>query len=700
MANKTQFLSRVIMLACLLALCVMISGGQLVNLQLVNGEDYVKRAASNLTTTSTVSASRGEILDRYGRPMVTNTTAFSLVLVYSAWEKEGQYERLLDLANRVKEDEGTLCDALPISDEAPFSIIGDSDDNDVIAFKKYMEDSKNTLSERIKEGENITTGENAKPEDFLTLMSRYLGLPDTFSQNDIRTVVGIYYSMRQVNFSLQVNFTLAENISIDLISYIKEHHQQYKGVEVSSEAVRQYDTDLAAHILGTVGPMWKEEWESTENGGPYKDKPGYGLNDTVGKTGLELALEPYLHGTAGSQTVDIDLGGDSISSHTSSYAPQPGNNVVTTIDLDLQKTAEDSLAENVAGYGKGGAAVVLNVHTGEILAMASYPTYDIANFNKNYDEIKQDSRSPQNNRATSGIYPPGSTFKVLTSIAALEEGVIDASTYFTCDGVFKLGGTTFKCSNHERPLSLDVTQAIKYSCNVYFYNVGYKLTGAKLEEWCKKFGLGQSTGIEIGEDFGHAAGPTYRALQKENDPTQRDWLSGDDVNAAIGQSDNGFTPLQLANYISAVVNGGTLYKPTLVRSIKSYDYNNVIEEPEPEVLSHIDMSQNTLDLVMTGMSEVTEEGGTAGRIFSNYSIKVGGKTGSAEMFENGVPYTNGLFVAFAPFDDPEIALCVVGENAGHGASVAPVVRDILDTYFEEDDSDKAAHVQAENVMIP
>ncbi len=700
MANKTQFLSRLVILTCMLLLCVTIAGGQLVNLQLVNGEYYVKRAASNLTTTSTVSASRGEMLDRYGRPMVTNTTAFSMVLVFSSWEQEGQYERLLDLANRAKEDGATLCDSLPISDEAPFTFIGENDDNDIITFKKYMEDSKGTLARQIKEGESITTGENAKVDDFLTLMARYLDLPDTFSQNDIRTVVGLYYSMRQVNFSLQVNFTMAENISIDLISYIKEHHQQYKGVEINSEAVRQYDTKLAAHILGTVGQMWTEEWESTKNGGPYKDKKGYGLNDTVGKTGLESALEPYLHGTAGSQTVDVDLGGDSISSHTSSYAPQPGNNVITTIDLDLQQTAEDSLEENIAGYGKGGAAVVINVHTGEVLAMASYPTYDISTFHRDFNEIQADSRSPQNNRATSGIYPPGSTFKVLTSIACLEEGVIDAGTYYTCDGVFELGGTKFRCRNHEQPLSLDVTQAIKYSCNVFFYNAGYKLTGTKLEEWCKKFGLGQPTGIEIGENPGHAAGPTYRALQKEADPTQRDWLPGDDVNAAIGQSDHGFTPLQLANYIAAVVNGGTLYRPTLVRSIKSYDYSEVVMEPKPEVLSKINMSQNTLDLVMKGMSEVTEEGGTAGSVFANYSIKVGGKTGSAEMFEDGVAYTNGLFVGFAPFDDPEIAICVVGENAEHGSYVAPVVRDILDTYFKSDDSVKANPVQKENVMIP
>ncbi len=699
MVNKSQLLHRLLILICLLLMCVCLAGGQLVNLQLVNGEDYVKRAASKLTTTSTVSAARGEILDRYGRPMVTNKTAFSLVLIYSSWEQEGQYERLLDLARRVEADGATLCDVLPISDTSPFTFLGNNSDSDLKALREYMEDSKNTLSGKINEGEVLTVGENASAEDFLTLMARHLNLPETFSQTDVRTVVGLYYSMRKVNFSLQVNFTLAEDISIDLIAYLKEHHQQYKGVDVESEAVRQYDTDLAAHILGTVGPMWSEEWEGTLNGGPYRDKPGYGLNDTLGKTGLEAALESYLHGTAGSRTVDIDLGGEEISSHTSSYAPKPGDNVVTTIDLDIQKTAERSLAENVAQYGSGGAAVVLDVHSGEVLTMASYPTYDIANFNKNYDEIKSDSRHPQNNRATSGIYPPGSTFKVLSAIAGLEEGVIDASTYFACEGIWKYGGSEFKCKNHD-PMSLDVTQAIKYSCNVFFYNVGHLLKGERLEKWCKKFGLGEPTGIEIGEDPGHAAGPTYRKVLKDMNPNERDWMGGDDVIAAIGQSDNGFNPLQLANYIAAVVNGGTLYKPTLIRSIKSYDYSKVVEERKPEVLNTVKISDATLNLVMTGMSEVTAEGGTAAKIFADYPIKVGGKTGSAEMYENGVPYTNGLFVAFAPFDDPEVAVCVVGERAEHGSSVAPVVRDILDTYFSSDDSESMDSIPEENVMVP
>ena len=292
--------------------------------------------------------------------------------------------------------------------------------------------------------------------------------------------------------------------------------------------------------------------------------------------------------------------------------------------------------------------------------------------------------------------------KVLAALKA--EGLIDANTSFTCTGKFEYGGSTFACNNHDTPMTMDVTTAIKYSCNTYFYNVGLLLTGAHLEQWCDRFGLGNVTGIEIGERAGHAAGPTYREEQRKTDPDQREWMGGDDVNAAIGQSDNSFTPLQLANYMAAVVNGGTLYKPTLVRSIKTYDYSDTVQAEEPEVIGTIEISDATYDLVMQGMSEVTAEGGTAATTFADYPIKVGGKTGSAEMTEvvDGVQinYTNGLFIAFAPFDDPEIVICVVGEGAGHGSSVAPVVRDILDAYFAEEEPDAVRSVQAENTMVP
>ncbi|HIV97625.1 MAG TPA: serine hydrolase [Candidatus Agathobaculum stercoravium] len=767
MVNKNQLLRRLLVLGCLLLLCFGLAGGQLVQLQLVNGESYLRRSAEFLTTTSTVSAARGEILDRYGRPMVTNQTGFSLVLIYASfWEdNESRFETLLDLANRVKADgapdtadtaEGdatdggedttdttdttasdsgaVLNDTLPITETAPFEYVGESGSSERNSLSTYIKDSAETLGLGAVQ-EAVAAAQTANEQnpqydadgneidqvaaldattvisasEFISAMRSYLeenaGMPTGLSDTDARTLVGLYYSMRQVNFSNSTTFTLADNVSMDLIAYIKEHHQDYEGVDVESEAVRQYNTTYAAHLLGTVGPMYAEEWNGTDNGGPYSEKQGYTMNDTIGKTGLERALEEYLHGTAGSRTMETDLGsGAALEDETNSSAPQPGDNVITTIDLELQAVAEESLANYVSGYQRGGAAVALDPNTGEVLAMASYPTYDLENFNRDYDEIEADSRSPQLNRATQGLYPPGSTFKVLSAIAALEEGVIDANTTFTCTGVFELGGQKFACNNHDTPMTLDVTQAIKYSCNTFFYNVGQRLTGEHLEDWCDRFGLGNVTGIEIDESTGHAAGPTYRDIMRKADPTLREWQGGDDVNAAIGQSDNAFTPLQLANYMAAVINGGTLYKPTLVKNIKTYDYSDVVEESEPEILGTIEFSDATWNLVMQGMNEVTAEGGTAATTFADYPIAVGGKTGSAEMTENRdgveINYTNGLFIAFAPFDDPEIVVCVVGEGAGHGSAVAPVVRDIFDAYFAEEEPDTVESVQAENTMVP
>lgn len=736
MINKNQLLRRLLVMGCLLLLCAGTAGAQLIRLQMVDGEDYVKRAAVYLTTTSTVSAARGELLDRYGRAMVTNKTAFSLVLVHSAWETEGQYERLLDLAARVRADGGTLCDTLPISTSVPYTYTAAAGDSKMTSLSTYLKDSRNTLGltalqqavtdaqtrqqERprhdangnvIDEVDALDATQYVSADEFIRVMRGYLerskGLPAGLNEADARTLIGLYYSMRQIGFGTRVNFTMAEDISIDLIAYIKEHHQQYRGVEVDTEAVRRYDTQLAAHLLGTVGPMYYEEWYENKNGGPYKDKSGYNQNDSIGKSGLESALEDYLHGTAGSRTVDTTLGGKTVSEQTTGYAPEPGDNVITTIDLDLQQVAEQSLAENMAQYRRGAAAVALAVNSGEVLAMASYPTYDLENY---YDEDEvnarlNDSRSPEYNRATQGVYPPGSTFKVLTAIAALEEGVINAGTTYKCEGTFEYGGQTFRCNNHAQPMTLDVTQAIKYSCNVFFYNVGKELQGERMEKWCDRFGLGRVTGIEVGESAGHAAGPSYRKLMIEADPALREWQGGDDVNAAIGQSDNGFTPLQMANYVAAVVNGGTLYKPTLVRNIKSYDYGSVVRSEQPEVIGTIEFSDATRRLVMTGMGEVTAEGGTAATVFADYPVKVGGKTGTAEMFEsdkNGVvtKYNNGLFVAFAPFDDPQIVVCVVGEGAEHGSSVAPVVRDIFDAYFKAEPDDNVKTVQQENTLVP
>lgn len=719
--DKTHFMRRLLVLVLALFLCVAAASAQLVNLQFVNGQNYVRKAASYLTTTSTISAARGEILDRYGRPLVTNKTAFSMILVGSTWEEQGQFSRLLDLAGKIKADQGELQDSLPISETAPYTYVGVSGDVNLHALSTYIKQSAETLVlPRVQQAmvEAVDSGQSTDDIDattivsapeFISAMRSYLetkrDMPMGLSDTDARTLVGLYYSMKQVGFSTRINFTLATDVSINLIAVIKEHHKDYVGVDFETESIRQYNTTYAAHILGFVGPMYQEEWEGTDNGGPYQDKPGYAIGDSLGKAGIEAALEEYLHGRAGFRSVDTTLGGNTFSDDMTSTQPEPGGNVILTIDLDLQKAAEDSLAENLADTGYGSAAVAVEVNSGEVLAMASYPTYDLENYLKDYSEVVKDSRQPHFNRATGGQYAPGSTFKVLTAIAGLEEGIISTDTYIECTGEFYYGGSVFHCNNHNTPVGLNVVEAIKYSCNTFFYTVGKELTGTRLEKWCDRFGLGKVTGIEIGEYSGHAAGPTFREQLIKSGALMREWQGGDDVNAAIGQSDNAFTPLQLACYIATVANHGTRYKPTLVRSIKSYDYSQTLKAEIPVVAETIDFSESTYETVMTGMSEVTAEGGTAASVFADYPIKVGGKTGTAETSQEGVD--NGVFIAFAPFDDPQIAVCVVGEGAGHGSAAAPVVRDIFNAYFsiggeeEEENSESAVKtVSPENTLLP
>lgn len=703
MENKSNLLPRLFVLLLLVLLCVGIAAAQLYSLQIKNGEEHVKAAAVNLTTSANISAARGEILDRYGRELVTNQAVYSISLLYSAWEQEGQFERILQLANLVEADGGKINDSLPISKTAPFvyekpesiptagwatNIITNSSPIQIETPSDEQAIKWNTFQEYIEDSASrLEISKDASPDVFLSAMRAYLKLPESFSEQEARTVIGIYYSMRNDGFNMQQSFRFASDISIDLIAIIKENHQQFAGVEIATGAGREYQTELAAHILGTVGPMFAEDWDE------YKSL-GYQMSDIVGKSGLEFKMEEFLHGSAGASAVDTMMGSIDVSEYVGSYAPKPGDNVITTLDIDLQQATEQALADYIAQYGYGGAAVVLDANTSEVLAMASYPTYQLETYNENYSEIQADSRKPEYNRATLGTYAPGSTFKILTSIAALEEGYITPETTFTCNGYIEYGGQRFDCTGEHGTIAL--SQAIKYSCNVYFYEVGKLIKGEGIEDYCKRFGLGELTKIEIAETKGQAAGPTSRAAMREADPTLREWQGGDDVQAAIGQSDHSFTPLQLANYLAAVVNGGTLHQPTLIKSIKSYDYGEIIKDDEPVILNTIEMADSTYNAVMEGMGEVTAEGGTAASTFADYPIKIGGKTGTVQT--NVEALEHGTFIAFAPYDNPEIVISVVGEAAQHGSSVAPVVRDILNAYFKTAEAGSNS-VQKENAIV-
>lgn len=674
MDNKAKLLRRLIALFCILVVLAGIALFALFRIQIVNGESYRTAAERKLTSTATVTASRGEIVDRYGRPLTTNKSVYSLRVDYVYWDRTNQNDTILALAKLVLASGGEPEDTLPITDEAPFEYLGEEGSS-----------ARKSLAGWLAEeelGADLTAGET------VAALREHFAVDPSLSDEDARIIVGIRYQMSISDFSRFNSYIFAEDVSLDLISQVKERHQQFEGVEVEVRGLRQYETTYAAHLLGRVDIIYREEWPD------YKEK-GYSMKDVVGKEGLEKTLEEYLHGTNGTRTIEIDVSGN-VTGEIEGKAPQPGDNCILTLDLALQKVAEDSLAATLqANEGtEGGAVVVLDVNSGEVLAMASYPTYNLATYKADYKENAANELSPFINRAIYSVYAPGSTFKVLMAIAALEEGVIDENFTVFCRRYYTFFETqTFSCLKYHG--KMDVVHAIQESCNYFFYEVGRLMQGEKIEQWAAKYGLGQKTGIELeGERAGSVAGPTNRKKMQEKNPAITDWRWADSVQAAIGQSDNAYTPLQLANYMAAVVNGGTLYKPTLLKSVKTYDYSETVVDDEPEILGTIDVSPETTALVKEGMGRVISEG-SAARAFNDCPVKVGGKSGTAQVGRNEL--ANGLFIAFAPFDDPEIAICAVGEKIDSGSRMAPVVADIINAYFAGDSENDA--VPAENTLL-
>ena len=426
----------------------------------------------------------------------------------------------------------------------------------------------------------------------------------------------------------------------------------------------------------------------------YADK-GYAMNDLVGKDGVEKAFEEYLHGEDGRRLVTTDENGK-LTGELYTREPQPGGTVALTLDIDLQAVAEQTLASTIQGmmdkdsYQRGGAAVVMGVGNGEVLAMASYPTYDLETFNRDYETLAEDDRLPMFNRATQGIYAPGSTFKLCTSVAALESGVITPTTIIEDRGVY----TYYKdpqpaCwiwrqarMTHGR---INVSQAIVDSCNYFYYEVG-RLTGiARLDDYATQFGLGQSTGIEIGDVSGVLASPEWAEAH------DREWTDGQTITAAIGQSYNAFTPLQLANYVATLVSGGEHYAAHLLKTVKSYDNSRLIYAYDEEPLNDMNISDSTMAAVTKGMHDLTHDSLTSA--FSRCVVEAGAKTGSAQV---GTDIANGVFVAYAPYDDPEIAVAIVVEKGGSGSLLANAAVDIINAWFSRGSNSSTA---GENTLL-
>ncbi|NBI10352.1 penicillin-binding protein [Colidextribacter sp. OB.20] len=518
------------------------------------------------------------------------------------------------------------------------------------------------------------------------------------SKEDARAVAGVLYELylRSTGVYIANEYVFAQDVDIDFISRVKE--RGLTGVIIEATTVRQYHTQYAAHLLGRVALMDKDEWAYYKTVDEDGDGvPDYQMNNVVGKEGVEQAFESYLRGRPGTKAVERNTKGQVVS-ETWRTEPEPGGNVVLTLDIGLQGYVENVLAESVpklpSEKKEGAACVVLDVKSSEVLAAASYPTFDLTNYAQELKDKGEDPLKPFLNRAFQGAYPPGSTFKPLTAIAGLEEeGIITPTTVIRDLGQYNYYGPNGpKCWIYRQGSgthgSVNVSKAIEVSCNYFFFEVGRQLGISRLDDYAARFGLGEKTGIELEERTGVMASPEYTESHGQT------WYDGNTLSVAIGQESSQFTPLQLANYIATLVNGGTRRAVHMLKEVKSSDFSQVIHSYEPQVLETIEIHDQNLKAVKAGMLALTTQGSVR-NAFLGLPFQVGAKTGSAQTGLQSD--SHAVFVCFAPFDDPEIAVAMAVEHGGSGGELAYMAADVLSYYFSSKETRE--EIPVENTLV-
>lgn len=640
---------------------------------------------TTFTTLTRVKAARGEILDRNGNVLVSNRASYDLVINhYVLVSAKGTNDYLYQLVKLCQELGIEYNEHFPISQERPFTY----------TLEEYNSAYQGYFQEYLKYMDGLDSDITA-PLLIETLREVY-GLPTEWSDEDARLVIGLRYELALRNcVPSMANYVFLNDVSQEEMAAIGELN--IPGMNVEASTVREYQTEYAAHILGFVGAMSAEQWEY------YKQFEEYSMDAQVGQAGFEAAFEEYLHGVDGWRMDTVNQDGTLVSSEYL-VEPKAGSNVQVTIDIVLQGIAEESLARhmeelrnnenpNADGADAEGAAVVaMDPNTGQVLVCASYPTYDPSTYFENYNEILKDPLTPLFNRALDATYPPGSVYKPVMVVAAIDSGLINSATIIEDKGMFDPDNSPDNKYDKFQPTCLtysllgythgpiNAAQALKVSCNYFFYELGDRIKLSIMDNTGKMMGLGESTGIELPESTGHRANAKTKAELFEGEDGS--WYQGDQILAAIGQSEHRFTPMQLCVYASTLATQGDRYRATFLNRIVSSDNRSLLKESQVELMSHLDISDEAYMSYMQGMCMVTQElGGTAYSVFRDYPIQVAGKTGTAETDKTDKS-DNGSFICFAPAYDPEIAISVYGEQAGHGSSMAGVAKDILDSYFE------------------
>ena len=658
---------RIAVMALLLAALLAIFFVSIYKLQIIEGNAYYEESLNSVTATQRVRAARGNILDRYGRVLVSNTSANSLLLNRTdLLAQDDPNAAILRMVQLVKEAGDEYNDDLPVTMSPPFEFT-EMDGLQRMLLDAYLKDAK--------------LPDDATAIDLMSVFRQRFDINNNYTAEQMRIISGIRYELDVRTIINTVDYVFVENASMDLISALMENN--LRGFEVTVSYQRQYNTTLAPHILGYVKPMTAEQYE-------VYGKQGYPMDANVGQAGAELAFEQYLHGKDGVAVITKNAAG-TITGKTYTTEPEPGDNVSLTIDLDLQEAAERALyngimavradAEGNPNVATAGALVAVEVKTGEPLAMASYPTFDLTTLweGDNYEIISSDASGPMYNRATMGLYEPGSTFKPCTAIAALTSGAVSTDEYVTCDGPFTRyadTGYTPTCWVYPGAHGADnVTEAIRDSCNIFFYTMGDRMKIETLDKFAAAFGLGERTGVELPENTGRMASPEGKKKLEG-----ASWYAGDSLQAAIGQSISQFSPLQLAEYCATVANGGTRHSASILKSVRSYDYTEQVAEAQHEVLSVVESDAHNWQAVQQGMYLVANHpAGSAYKTFGEYPISVAAKTGTAQIGGNKV--NNAVFICYAPYDDPQVAIAVVVERGSAGANIAPIAKELLDAYF-------------------
>lgn len=700
MERMTRLRARILL--GLFAFIMVLYAMRLFNLQIISTDGNTDNT-TYYTTVTTVRAARGDILDRNGKVLVGNRASYDLVFNHFVIKSaDNRNEYLYTLLKKCEELGVEHQDHLPVTTTRPFEYtLSDYS----TAWQGYYQ---NYMSDR-------SWDPDVTAPLLIEKMRELYKIPEEWTEEEARAVIGLRYEFDLRGVTNLPSYVFISDVDSENLAAILELNTP--GLMVESSTVREYHTTYGAHILGYMGAMTENEWQE------YK-KLGYSMDADVGKSGFEQAFETYLHGIDGQRLDKVTKEGTIVSQqYLEGKEPVAGNNVETTIDIDLQKVAEDALAQrmkeltdpniNTGGEGQGidaqgAAVVVMKVKTGEILACASYPTFNLATMKEDWDAINSDDLKPMFNRAFGATYAPGSTYKMCTLVAAMEnvygptnpkagqpiyapgETIYDTGVFNHDDFADFHPTCLFYSSSYGSHGDLTAQDALKVSCNLFFYELGYRMTIDMMDETAKGFGLGEPTGIELTEKVGWRANEASKKASYKNSADAA-WNGGDRVLCAIGQSENRFTPLQLAVYTCTLANQGTRYRATFLNRVTSSDYRTLVYSNSPEVVSKMNISDTTYNTYVDGMRRVvTMIGGTATTCFGGpkdedntqwpSKITVCAKTGTAQHSSGGSDH--GAFVCFAPMDDPQVAIAIFGEKTAHGSSMAPVAEPILKAYFE------------------